>query len=146
MFELSQSFIFESAHTLTRIVPVQEYAASKRIHGHTYTATVTIQGSRNSSGMVQVRKPGKRIEWQVVDLFYLREEIEKVRTLLDHQFLDDVPELGAATLENICVFIADRIRFPVHSVTVSRVAGDSCRYFTKHTSQSLPATSSASSS
>jgi len=127
-FELSQSFIFEAAHTLHRSVPLREYQASQRIHGHTYTAVVTIKGERGTSGMLQVRKPGKRIAWMAVDLFYLKAEVEKVRAQLDHHFLDEVEGIGPATLENLCVFIADQIALPVHSVTVSRQAGDSCRY------------------
>lgn len=127
-FELSQSFIFEAAHTLHRTVPLGEYQASRRIHGHTYTAVVTIKGERGASGMLQVRKPGKRIAWQTVDLFVLKEAIEKVRARLDHHFLDEVEGIGPATLENLCVFIADQIAMPVNSVTVSRQAGDSCRY------------------
>lgn len=127
-FELSQSFIFEAAHTLQRSVPLPEYQASQRIHGHTYKAVVTIKGERAASGMLQVRKPGKRIEWASVDLFYLKAEIEKVRAQLDHHFLDEVEGIGPATLENLCVFIARNVGLPVHSVTVSRQAGDSCRY------------------
>lgn len=128
-FLLSQSFTFDAAHTLTRQVPLKEYQGSKRIHGHTYTATVTIKGQRGGNGMLQVRKPGKRIAWLTVDLFVLRSELDRVRDMLDHHFLDEVEGLGPATLENLCVFIAERIRFlPVHQVTVSRIAGDCCTY------------------
>lgn len=127
-YELSQSFSFDSAHTLDRAVPVCEYTASRRIHGHTYTATVTIKGHKGQSGMVEARKTGKKLAWEPVDLFYLRESVAKVKALLDHQFLDEVDGLGPATLENLCEFIAQRISYPVHSVTVSRAGGDSCRY------------------
>ncbi len=130
-FELSQSFMFEAAHTLHRTVPLDAFQSSQRIHGHTYTAVVTIRGERGASGMLQVRKPGKRIAWQAVDLFYLKEAIDKVHAQLDHHFLDEVEGIGPATLENLCVFIADRIGLPVHSVTVGRQAGDSCKYTPK---------------
>jgi 6-pyruvoyltetrahydropterin/6-carboxytetrahydropterin synthase len=119
MFELSQTFAFDAAHTLKRQVSPEEAAGSRRIHGHTYTAEVIVRGPRQpESGMV-------------VDLAILREVIAEVRSQLDHHFLDEVPGLGAATLENLCVFIFERIqpRIPqVAGVVVSRAAGDRCLY------------------
>ena len=119
MFELSQTFAFDAAHTLKRQVSPEEAAGSRRIHGHTYTAEVIVRGPRQpESGMV-------------VDLAILREVIAGVRSQLDHHFLDEVPGLGAATLENLCVFIFERIqpRIPqVAGVAVSRTAGDRYLY------------------
>jgi 6-pyruvoyltetrahydropterin/6-carboxytetrahydropterin synthase len=66
----------------------------------------------------------------VLDLAMLRREIEALRELLDHALLDEVPTLGAATLENLCAFIASRLHRvdpPVASVRVWREAsGDAC--------------------
>jgi 6-pyruvoyltetrahydropterin/6-carboxytetrahydropterin synthase len=129
-FELSQEFYFDAAHTLTRSVPLAEYQASRRIHGHTYQATVTVKGERGSDGMLTVFKLSKN-KRQTIDLFYLRKAIEKVRSQLDHRFLDEVEGLGAPTLENLCVFIHDAIEkeMPVSAVTVRRASsGDSCTY------------------
>jgi 6-pyruvoyltetrahydropterin/6-carboxytetrahydropterin synthase len=64
--ELSQRFFFEAAHTLHRTV---ETEGSKRIHGHTYHAEVTVCGIPDeASGMV-------------LDLGYLRAEVAKLRDL-----------------------------------------------------------------
>lgn len=119
MFELSQTFSFDAAHTLKRHVSPQEAAGSRRIHGHTYMAEVMVRGERQAdSGMV-------------VDLAILREAIAAVRIQLDHHFLDEVPGLGAPTLENLCVFIHSQIisTIPqVSGVAVSRAAGDRCVY------------------
>ena len=53
MFELSQTFSFDAAHTLKRKVSAEEAAGSRRIHGHTYTAEVVVRGERQAdSGMV----------------------------------------------------------------------------------------------
>lgn len=114
-YELTQRFFFEAAHTLRR---EHEADASRRIHGHTYRAKVTVGGEPDArSGMV-------------VDLAVLREAIEQVRGQLDHRLLDEVEGLGAATLENLCRFIHDRVGRPdwrVVSVEVGREAsGDSC--------------------
>jgi 6-pyruvoyltetrahydropterin/6-carboxytetrahydropterin synthase len=114
-YELTQRFFFEAAHTLRR---EHEADASRRIHGHTYRAKVTVGGVPDPrSGMV-------------VDLALLREAIERVRGQLDHRLLDDVEGLGAATLENLCRFIHDHVErrdWRVVSVEVGREAsGDSC--------------------
>jgi len=78
MFELSQTFSFDAAHTLKRNVSPEEAAGSRRIHGHTYTAEVTVRGERQpESGMV-------------VDLAVLREVLAEIRSQLDHHFLDEV--------------------------------------------------------
>lgn len=114
-FELSQRFFFEATHTLDRKIDAD---TSRRYHGHTYHAEVTIRGARDpATGMVS-------------DLAALRAQIETVRTELDHQLLDDVPGLGVPTLENLSLFIAQRLRGvqpPVVTVRVWREAtGDSC--------------------
>ncbi len=114
-FELSQRFYFEAAHTLRRKI---DAAGSMRIHGHTYHAEVTIAGQPDpESGMM-------------MDLAFLRQEVEKVREKLDHHFLDEVPGLGPATLENLCTFIYNDLKgaLPnIHRITIERPAsGDTC--------------------
>ena len=113
--ELTQAFYFDAAHTLQR---EYEADASRRCHGHTYHAEVTVRGVPDAStGMV-------------VDLGVLRAHVERVRRMLDHRLLDDVPDLGAPTLENLCLFIGRHladVQPPVTRVRVSRKAsGDSC--------------------
>lgn len=119
MFELSQTFSFDAAHTLKRQVSPEEALGSRRIHGHTYTAEIYVRGERQpESGMV-------------VDLAVLREVIAGVRGELDHHFLDEVAGLGAPTLENLCVFIYARVKQHIpqaSAVAVSRASGDRCLY------------------
>ncbi len=119
MFELSQTFSFDAAHTLKRQVSPEEAAGSRRIHGHTYTAEVMVRGERQpDSGMV-------------VDLAVLRGVIAGIRNQLDHHFLDEVAGLGAPTLEHLCVFIFAQVHKQVpqvSAVAVSRAAGDRCVY------------------
>ena len=117
VFELSQSFYFEAAHTLKR---EHETEGSLRIHGHTYEAQITVIGESDpSSGMV-------------VDLALLRSEIVRIREILDHQFLDEIDELGPATLENLARYISNKIisKLPnLYSVMVERrLSGDRCVY------------------
>ncbi|MGJ9418670.1 6-carboxytetrahydropterin synthase [Massilia sp. CMS3.1] len=115
MFELSQNFYFDAAHTLDRAI---ETESSKRIHGHTYNAEVSVRGERDpETGMV-------------LDLGELRKAVEVVRLELDHRFLDDVPDLGAPTLENLCKFIQNSVRrqgIELYRVAVWRErSGDRC--------------------
>lgn len=113
--ELTQEFYFEAAHTLAREFDTE---SSKRIHGHTYHAEVTVRGERDSqTGMI-------------LDLAVLRAHIAIVRETLDHQLLDDIDGLGHPTLENLATFIGSRLRAlepRVATIKVSRRAsGDSC--------------------
>ena len=114
-FELSQRFYFEAAHTLRREI---ESESSRRVHGHTYEAEVTVRGQPDpTTGMV-------------IDLAILRQHIQAVRDLLDHQFLDEVEGLGSPTLENLCAFILEKLGHEVEcicAVSVWRQAsGDRC--------------------
>ncbi len=114
-FTVSQRFYFDAAHTLEREM---ETASSRRIHGHTYHADVSLRGPRDpATGMV-------------VDLGLLRQRLEAVRERLDHHLLDEVPGLGTPTLENLCVFIADALadmQPPPSRVRVWREPlGDAC--------------------
>jgi len=114
-FEITQKFFFDAAHTLQRDI---ETEGSRRIHGHTYHAEVTLGGKPdNRSGMV-------------VDLGLVRRAIEALRPQLDHHLLDEVPGLGPATLENLCAFIWRDIDARLPHVTQVRVwreaLGDGC--------------------
>jgi 6-pyruvoyltetrahydropterin/6-carboxytetrahydropterin synthase len=114
-YELTQRFYFEAAHTLNRSY---DAVGSKKIHGHTYEAEITINGIPDpNTGMI-------------IDIAKFRMEIDKIRQLLDHQFLDDVADLGPATLESLSCFIFKKIHktLPnIVSVMVERKAsGDRC--------------------
>lgn len=118
MFELSKQFRFEAAHTLHRTVDAEP---SRRIHGHSYRAEVTLRGPRDpETGMV-------------MDLGLFRRALDEVRDGLDHRFLDEVADLGPATLENLSVWIWRKLDGQCPSlakVTVYRDSeGDTCSYF-----------------
>ena len=114
-FEVCQRFYFDAAHRLNRKI---ETEGSRRIHGHTYHAEVAVRGPVGpASGMV-------------VDIGLIRVEVAKVRDLLDHHYLDEVPGLGIPTLENLCAFIEKTMRS--NGLALSRVSvwrdavGDRC--------------------
>lgn len=117
MFELRKQFLFESAHTLARSIDAE---SSRRIHGHSYKAEVTLTGAPD---------PGTGM---IVDLGLVERALQSIRGRLDHQLLNDVPGLGPATLENLAAFIwrALEPELPgLARVTVMREAsGDACSY------------------
>jgi 6-pyruvoyltetrahydropterin/6-carboxytetrahydropterin synthase len=120
-FELSKQFRFESAHILERDVPTAaEREASRRIHGHSYRAEVVVRGEVDpKTGMV-------------VDFSLLERMLDEARSRLDHHFLNEVPELGPPTMENLAAWIWRRVaNIPgLVCVMVHRDStGETCRYF-----------------
>lgn len=90
MWELTKSFRFDASHTLERTIDV---VPSKRIHGHSYRAEVTLRGEADpKTGMV-------------VDFGVLERSLARARDGLDHHLLDEVPDLGPATMENLAAWI-----------------------------------------
>jgi 6-pyruvoyltetrahydropterin/6-carboxytetrahydropterin synthase len=118
MWELSKSFRFEAAHTLERAIDTD---ASRRIHGHSYRAEVTIRREADpATGMA-------------FDFGRFGQMLETVRDGLDHRFLDEVEDLGPATMENLSAWIWRKLE-PVLpglvKVTVYRDSqGEACSYF-----------------
>lgn len=118
MYELSKQFLFDAAHTLHRKI---ETESSLRIHGHSYRAEVTLRGKPDpATGMI-------------MDVGNLERELEAVRDALDHRFLDEINDLGPATMENLCRWIWVKLEpgLPaLWKVNVSRASsGDACSYW-----------------
>lgn len=118
MFELSKQFRFDAAHTLDRSIDTE---SSRRIHGHSYRAEVTVRGRPDpASGMV-------------VDLGLLERTMEDARDALDHRFLDEINDLGPATMENLSLWIWKRLSPAISNlfkVSVYRdSSGEACSYW-----------------
>ena len=120
ILKLTQTFYFDAAHTLNRAVNVYDHLKSKNIHGHTYYASISVEGEPNENGMVK-------------DFGDIKHAVDAIRYALDHELLDNVPELGIPTLENLCLFIAKKLKnIGVTEVSVERKAsGDKCTYLIK---------------
>jgi len=116
--ELAKQFRFEAAHTLERRI---DRAGSRRIHGHSYRAEIVLRGAPDpATGMLQ-------------DLGLLERQIETVRARLDHHLLDEIEDLGPATLEHLAAWIWRHLASllpALHRVTVYRDStGDACSCF-----------------
>ena len=120
ILKLTQTFFFDAAHTLDRNINVFDHIKSKNIHGHTYHASISVEGEPNENGMVK-------------DFGHIKHAVDAIRYALDHELLDNVPELGTPTLENLCLFIAKRLKtIDVTEVSVERKAlGDKCTLVVK---------------
>jgi 6-pyruvoyltetrahydropterin/6-carboxytetrahydropterin synthase len=121
MLEISKQFRFESAHTLHRADAATVREASKRIHGHSYRAEVVVRGEVDAkTGMV-------------LDFGVLERAIEDARSGLDHHFLNEVSDLGPATMENLSIWIWRKVAANcagLSRVTVHRDStGEKCSYF-----------------
>jgi 6-pyruvoyltetrahydropterin/6-carboxytetrahydropterin synthase len=108
MYELTKEFRFDAAHTLEREVNAE---GSRRIHGHSYRAEVTLRAEPDpKSGMI-------------VDTSILEALLVEARDALDHRFLNEINDLGPGTMENLCSFIWRKLEGNVpglHSVAVLR--------------------------
>lgn len=118
MWELSKTFRFEAAHTLERAIDAEP---SRRIHGHSYRAEVTVRRTTDPrTGMA-------------FDFGLFERALATTRDGLDHRFLDEIADLGPATMENLSAWIWRRLA-PTTSgltrVTVYRDSqGEACSYF-----------------
>ncbi|MGB8397755.1 6-pyruvoyl trahydropterin synthase family protein [Bradyrhizobium sp.] len=117
MWELTKSFRFEAAHTLSGTT---FGAASEEIHGHSFRTEVTVRGTPDpETGMV-------------LDLGLLERSMAEVQKLLDHKLLNKVEALGQPTLENLSRFIWERLQQAgrITRVSVHRDScNESCTYY-----------------
>jgi 6-pyruvoyltetrahydropterin/6-carboxytetrahydropterin synthase len=117
MWELTKSFRFEAAHSLSGTTFGE---AGEEIHGHSFRTEVTVRGTPDpATGMV-------------LDLGVLEQRMADVQKTLDHKFLNRIEALGPPTLENLSRFIFERVQ---HAGRVMRVSvyrdscNESCTYY-----------------
>jgi len=118
MYELYKEFSFDAAHHLgANAQPGHIYS---NIHGHSFTVTVTLRGQPDPS------------KYWIVDLAGLKEALDKLHAQLDHKYLNEVEGLEIPTMENICLWIWQRLKpsFPLlYRVAIKRgTLGEGCSY------------------
>lgn len=92
--EIFKEFTFESAHRLPN-VPVGHKCA--RLHGHSYRVSVHVAGAID-----------ERAGW-VRDFGDIKSAFQPLHDMLDHNYLNDLPDLGNPTSENLAKWIWDRL-------------------------------------
>ncbi|MGF1619598.1 MAG: 6-pyruvoyl tetrahydropterin synthase family protein [Rhodomicrobiaceae bacterium] len=106
-----KEFTFEAAHFLPS-APAGH--PNSRIHGHSFHARVTVEGKPD---------PETGLVFHFDDL---TAALEEVRTALDHQFLNEVDGIGAPTLENITVWIWNRLAAKIPGLYEVHISRPSC--------------------
>lgn len=118
MMEIFKEFTFEAAHHLPGNAP--EGHPYTRLHGHSFKVEVYVRG-----------QPDAKRGW-IADLGLLEQTLQPVRERLDHNYLNDVEGLETPTLENICMWIWQRLYAHIptlHRVVVRRGScGEGCVY------------------
>ena len=118
VFEITKAAAFDAAHRLP--AGGAEGSPYTRLHGHSFRVEVALVGEPDP-------KTGC-----VVDFEVLGAALIAVREKLDHHFLNDLPDLGIPSLENIARWIAGELSpnfSALQSVTVRRPSlGESCRF------------------
>jgi 6-pyruvoyltetrahydropterin/6-carboxytetrahydropterin synthase len=119
MIEIFKEFSFDAAHHLAlNVAPGHPHA---RMHGHSFTATVTLRG-----------EPDPKAGW-LVNFEELDKALKQVHGQLDHHYLNDIKGLHLPTLENICQWVWHQLKpqFPqLYRVMVKRgTLGEGCSYF-----------------
>ncbi|HLJ63199.1 MAG TPA: 6-pyruvoyl tetrahydropterin synthase family protein [Stellaceae bacterium] len=116
MFEIFKEFRFDAAHRLE----VEGDPRYGRLHGHSFRARVFIRGEAHGPG------------W-VADLGEVERLLKKIADELDHRFLNEIPELGPPTLENLAQYIGERLVPDLPGLTKVEVlrdaCGEGCTYF-----------------
>jgi 6-pyruvoyltetrahydropterin/6-carboxytetrahydropterin synthase len=106
-----KDFTFEAAHFLPS-APAGH--PNSRIHGHSFHARVSVEGTPD---------PDTGLVFHFDDL---AAAIEETRTALDHQFLNEVDGIGPPTLENITVWIWNRLAPKIPGLSEVHISRPSC--------------------
>jgi len=115
VFEITRAAQFDAAHSIADGDPARGHT---RLHGHSFRVEASVRGPRTAPA-----------GW-VADLSAFGAALEAAARELDHGLLNAHPGLESPTLENLCLWFAERLRpaFPgLSRVAVSRpTVGESC--------------------
>ncbi|AGA64754.1 Queuosine biosynthesis QueD, PTPS-I [Liberibacter crescens BT-1] len=96
--KITQAFTFEAAHHLSHLPKTHK---CHRMHGHSYRVEITLQGNINpETGFVE-------------DFFNIESSMSHVLALLDHQSLNDIDGLEKPSVENIALWIWNKINHTI---------------------------------
>lgn len=112
-----KSVNFDAAHFIDHDEAAPAY---KRMHGHSFALSVEIAG-----------EPDPVTGW-VVDFAALTKALDDLRSELDHHLLNEIEGLERPTLENICLWVAKRLKGEFPGLSQVRIArpsiGETCVY------------------
>lgn len=115
--QIFKEFAFDAAHLLDFL---PEGHPCTRLHGHSFRVEVVIDGQPDENGMI-------------LDLGKVEEELSRVRSELDHTYLNEIEGLEKPTLERLTQWIWQRLEGPLgglSQITIRRdTSREGCTYF-----------------
>lgn len=115
--KLRREFNFDAAHHLMNY---EDGHPNRRLHGHSFRVRVSIVGHPQAE------------TGQIMDLDQFGAALESVRNRLDHQYLNDINDLAAPTLENLAVWIWNQLAPQLKTLVEVEIfrdsLGQSCAY------------------
>ena len=118
--QIEKDFTFDSAHFLPN---VPESHKCRRLHGHTYKATIIVEGELLADQ-----------QW-IIDFAEIKSIVKPVIDRLDHHFLNAVPGLENPTVERIAQYLYEEIKplLPLLSgIKVEETPTSRCTYHGKN--------------
>lgn len=115
--EISRQFRLEAAHRLPNVPPEHKCA---RLHGHSFSITVTVGGELDP-----------KLGW-IVDFAEVERAFAPIHAALDHRYLNEVAGLENPTSEVLARWILERMVLPagkVLSVSVGENAVSNCTVY-----------------
>ena len=116
MMEIRKSFTIEAAHRLPN-VPAGHKCA--RLHGHSFNINIAAGGPVDP-----------HTGW-IIDYADIKAAFQPLYDQLDHNYLNDVPGLENPTSEHLALWIWDRLKPELHSLTaviVHETCTTTCEY------------------
>lgn len=111
IFEIEKDFQFEAAHYFGH---ADAHDLFKKIHGHSFKGTVTIQGDpQDDKGWIR-------------DLWKIEQIINDVIAPLDHSLLNEIDGLSAPALEQIAEWVFNRLASKLPGLVCVEVGRPSC--------------------
>lgn len=115
VFEITKAARFDAAHQIAHAASAPHY---RQLHGHSFEVEASLRG------------PADGVSGWVEDLGALSAALSAIAAELDHGLLNDHHGLETPTLENLCLYFAQRLqpRFPnLSKVVVARPTnGERC--------------------
>jgi 6-pyruvoyltetrahydropterin/6-carboxytetrahydropterin synthase len=120
--EIRKSFTIEAAHRLPNVPSGHKCA---RLHGHSFVIEVGVGGPID---------PEKG--W-IIDYADIKEAFQPLYEQLDHNYLNDVAGLENPTSENLALWLWERLKPGLNSLT-SVIVHETCTTTCEHRGPTLP--------
>ncbi len=109
--KIYKEFYIEAAH---RLPDAPDGHPNSRVHGHSFRVRITIQGEPDP------------ITGLVMHFGDMSDALDCLRNQLDHHYLNDINGLEKPTLENLTIWIWNKLADKLNGLYEVEIARDSC--------------------